>query len=232
MSVKATRRADGLELLLVGSAASLLEGDELLLDVRVSGVLPVIVRSVAAQVAHPCPAGGSTIQRIRLELVDHARVFWCVEPLIVTAGSRHRNEFLIDADPSSAAVVVDGTLLGRTNEDPASAALRAEVSCRFAGNVLLEDGIDTTLPGCFGPAGLNGRRFVSSAVALGWRPTLAAGDAMALAGEGAVLRRLGVEAASAGAVVADVASTWWSELLARPCPYGTRPIRPDEPLGG
>lgn len=213
LGVKATVRGDALELLLVGSAASLLEGDDLRLDISVSGAAPVVVRSVAAQVAHPCPNGGATRQEIRVNLSGGARLFWSVEPLIVSGGADHTNALSVDTDGESAAVVVDSVLLGRTNEDPASAILRAHMMCRSSGEYVFEDGLDTSLSASHGPAGLHGRRYVSSLVALGWRPRAQPPGAMPLAGNGVVFRSLSVDAAEATRAMSDTGAAWWHELL-------------------
>jgi UreD urease accessory protein len=217
LTVKATKRGDALELLLVGSAASLLEGDDLTIDIEVSGRVPVIVKSVAAQVAHPCPNGGSTRQEIRLRMTDEARVYWAVEPLIIAAGAEHVNEFSIDIESQSACVVHDTMMLGRSAESPRAAIICAQMFIKQACVPLLEDGLGTTLPGAHGPAGLHGMRFVSTVIAAGWRPlTIPSSRTMALAGPGALLRSIGPDATSGGSTVADTATSWWAELLQTP----------------
>jgi urease accessory protein len=216
LTVKATMRGGVLELLLVGSAASLLEGDDLTIDIEVSGGVPVVVRSVAAQVAHPCPNGGSTRQAIRLRMIDGARVYWAVEPLIIAAGAEHTNEFLADVDSQSACVIHDTMLLGRSAESPQAAVVCAQMFVKHAGVPLLEDGFATTLPGAHGPAGLHGMRFVSTAIAAGWRPSSAVPGTMAFAGPGALLRSIAPDATSTGSALADAAASWWAELLKSP----------------
>jgi urease accessory protein len=209
LTVKATNRPDGLELLLVGSAASLLEGDDLTIDIRVTGTVPIIVKSVAAQVAHPCPNGGSTRQNIRVSIKGGARLFWSVEPLIIAAGANHQNNFLVELDSASTCVIHDTILLGRSAEDPQLAKLCAQMFVMHDGAVLFEDGFDTSTPGAHGPSGLNGMRFVSTAIAAGWRPFTDASQ-MCLAGEGSLVRTMGIDATSCGTVVSDAASSWWT----------------------
>jgi urease accessory protein len=209
-------RADSLELLLVGSAASLLEGDDLTIDIEVSGSVPVVVRSVAAQVAHPCPNGGSTRQAIQLRIADRARVYWAVEPLIIAAGAEHSNEFSVDIDSQSACVLHDTMLLGRSGEDPKTAVVCAQMFIKQACAPVLEDGLVTTLPGAHGPAGLHGMRFASTVIAAGWRPASAILGVMALAGPGALRRSISPDATSGGSGLAETAASWWAELLQTP----------------
>jgi urease accessory protein len=171
-----------------------------------------LVRSTAAQLAHPCPNGGTTRLRICVPAADNARVFWAVEPLIIAAGADHTNEFRFELDGSSRCVVHDTVMLGRTRDDPAAASLRALMSVAIAGDPVFEDGIDTTLPGSHGPAGLNGNRLVSTVVAAGWTPARFE-RTMPLASSGAVQRSLNRDVCSAGASVTDAAAAWRTELL-------------------
>ena len=210
--MKATKRSDALELLLVGSAASLLEGDDLTIDIRATGRVPIIVKSVAAQVAHPCPNGGSTRQTIRLQIENGARLFWSVEPLIVAAAASHRNDFFVDLDSSGSAVIHDTFLLGRSAEDPRAAVLRSQMGITLDHIPLFEDGLDMAAAGAHGPSGLHHMRFVSTVIAAGWRPSAIPG-CMPLAGEGSLVRSIGVDATSCGTGVADAAASWWAELL-------------------
>jgi urease accessory protein UreH len=213
-------RSNALELLLVGSAASLLEGDDLTIDIHVSGSVPVIVKSVAAQLAHPCPNGGSTKQAIRLRSTQGARVYWAVEPLIIAAGAEHNNEFLVDIDSQSFCVIHDTMLLGRSAERPQAAIVGTHMFISQACVPLLEDGLDTKSPGAHGPAGLHGMRFVSTVIAAGWCPSPLPGlmpglmpGSMPLAGPGALLRSMGPDATSGGSAVANAAASWWAELI-------------------
>ena len=212
LTLKCLPRAGALELLLVGSAASLLEGDDLTIDISVSGHLPVVVRSVAAQVAHPCPNGGSTAQTVHLRGSNGARLFWTVEPLIVAAEGRHQNTFTVDMDHTSRTVAKDTVVLGRSSEEPSAVSVRTRLSAVHGNVLVLEDGLDTRLRGSHGPAGLNGNRVIANAVAVGWTPSPSAGS-LPLAGGGALHRSLSVDAASAGDGVASAAQRWWHEAI-------------------
>jgi urease accessory protein len=212
LTVKCIPRSGALELLLVGSAASLLEGDDLSICLSVSGDVPVVVRSVAAQVAHPCPNGGATRQRIRVTASKSARVLWDVEPLIIAGDANHSSEFLVDLDESSRVIVQDTVVLGRTGEAPFSSVFQTQTTVRRAATTVFEDGLDTSLRGAHGPAGLNGNRVLSNVVAIGWDPPLRSGS-LALASGGRLARSLSVDASTATRSVADTVSCWWRSAV-------------------
>ena len=208
LSLKGTLRAEHLELTLVGSAASLLEGDRLTIDLVVEGTVPVVVRSTAAQIAHPCLDGGSTEQHVRLRVCEQSRLWWAVEPLIVAAGGMHTNTLHVELDRTSRAVVQEVLVLGRSGERAPDASLRSAVSVDVDGAPLFEDGLDTSSPGAHGPAGLAGRRVIGTVGAFGWRPVAADGD-MTLAGPGAIRRVLRTDAAEPIDVLSTCAASWW-----------------------
>lgn len=212
LTIKCIQRAYELELLLVGSAASFLEGDDLTIEITVSGSMPVVVRSVAAQVAHPCPNGGSTAQTVALRSFDGGRLLWSVEPLIVAGGAAHTNSFSVSVDESSRAVVLDTVVLGRSSEDPRTALLCAHMSARHGEALVLDDGLDTSLRGAHGPAGLSGNRVLSNVLAVGWTPAIEPGT-LPLAAGGALHRSLSADACSAGPSVTDATKRWWSEAV-------------------
>ena len=141
-----------------------------------------------------------------------ARLFWSVEPLIVAAAASHRNDFFVDLDSSGSAVIHDTFLLGRSAEDPRAAVLRSQMGITLDHIPLFEDGLDTAAAGAHGPSGLHHMRFVSTVIAAGWRPSAIPG-CMPLAGEGSLVRSIGVDATSCGTGVADAAASWWAELL-------------------
>jgi urease accessory protein len=159
----------GVELVLIGSAASLLEGDELDLDVEVtSGHLTV--RSVAAQLAHPCPHGGATRFAVAVTLGPRASLEWLPEPTVVCAGGRHQATARIALAPGARAVWRDELVLGRSGEPNAAVHVESDLRADHGGRALLRDGIDTSAPGAFGPAVLGAKaRLVGAVHLLGTR---------------------------------------------------------------
>ena len=78
--------------------------------------------------------------------------------------------------------------------------------------LVLEDGLDTSLRGAHGPAGLRGNRVLSNVLAVGWTPAIEPAT-LPLAAGGALHRSLSTDACSGGPSVADAAKRWWSEAL-------------------
>ena len=91
LGAKVVDSADGPVLYVVNTAASLLEDDDLFVDIRVAAGGRLTVRSVAAQVAHPCLSGGSTALTVRARVAAGGTLTWWPEPLIVCAQSNHRS---------------------------------------------------------------------------------------------------------------------------------------------
>ena len=88
MSAKLTAGAPHFELHVVSSAATLLEGDALQVELDVRPGASLTVRSVAAQLAHPCVRGGATALRVRASVAAGGRLAWLPEPTIVAGGDK------------------------------------------------------------------------------------------------------------------------------------------------
>jgi urease accessory protein len=210
VGAKAVRRPTGFEVTLVGTAASLLEGDRLAARVSLGPGECVRVRSVGAQLAFPCPRGGSTLAVLDVELAEGARLWWQPEPVVACAGSRHRSEVSARLAPTASAVLVEELVLGRSGEPAGEASVRTTTAVDVGGRPLWRDGLDTTLPGWSGPAVAGDARYLAT-VLLAGAPTVGAegwpagghdaarrglgAPAMALAGPGAVARWLDADPA-------------------------------------
>jgi urease accessory protein len=89
------------ELVLVNAAATLLEGDRLTVYLVVGPGSTLAVRSVAAQLAHPCPGGGSTSLSIRAEVCRGGHLDWAPEPLVACGGCRHESDATVVLAPTA-----------------------------------------------------------------------------------------------------------------------------------
>ena len=118
LTAKIRSGPDGPELLVVGSAASLLEGDELRITLVLGPRARLTVRTVAAQMAHPCPYGGSTAMHVTAAVGSGSRLVWWPEPTIVCGGGRHVATASVDLAAGATAVWVDELVLGRSGERP------------------------------------------------------------------------------------------------------------------
>ncbi len=231
LALKAINRVSFIELLLVGSAASLLEGDRLMMDCVIRGPVPVVIRSLAAQVAHPCLSGGSTFQSISITARDSATVYWAVEPLIVAGQARHEGVVNVDVDGSSRVLIRDIAILGRSGEDVRTAALATRTEARVDGRLVFEDGLDTMDGGAHGPAGLAGHRVIGTVASIGERRVIeptppidplqsARGSAASsglrwsvspLAAEGMIIRSMSSDLSSAQPIF-ELSDAWWQSM--------------------
>src|SRR5207302_1140562 len=82
----------------------LLEGDTVEVIVSVGADSSLVVRTVAATLAHACPRGGETAVDVRVDAASGARVMWLPEPLVAHAGCRHRSTAHVDLPDRAAAV--------------------------------------------------------------------------------------------------------------------------------
>jgi hypothetical protein len=84
-------------------------------------------------------------------------------------------------------VLLDELVFGRDGEQPSAAQLAATITIRRDGCPLLVDGVDTSLPGAWGPAVLGESRYVGTVIDSARKP----GDGwIGLAGGGAMCRVL------------------------------------------
>lgn len=116
--------------LLVGSAAAPVGGDELVLDVLIGPGATGVIGTAAATVVWPGEVGrdawSSSIARLRVG--DGGHLDWGPEPVVSVVGSRHRASTWVDLVGSATATIVDEVSLGRTGEPPG----RLDVELRVA----------------------------------------------------------------------------------------------------
>jgi urease accessory protein len=191
LSAKIMAGDHGPEVFVVSSAASLLEGDDLSIDIELADNCQLTVRTAAAQVAHPCINGGSSTFNVRANVGERSSLRWLPEPTIVSSGAvLHIRSTVILA---SGAMVLwkEEFVLGRSGESPSAAGLRTELRAEQDGLPLLSDAIDTTRPGAFGSAVLHDARYVASVTCLGFRSS--DDQAHQLAGLGSLQRVMDID---------------------------------------
>jgi urease accessory protein len=162
-------RTHGPELWLVSSAASVLEGDELRVCVSLAAGSRLRVRSVAAQLVHPCPGGGWASMTIDARVGTGGHLDWAPEPVVVAAGAHYRARAILALAAGATAVWTDELVLGRTGEDPADCTLDTALVADLDGAPLLRDGI-VSGPGWRGPAVVGPAVHLGAVHALGFRP--------------------------------------------------------------
>lgn len=222
LAAKVLAGAAGPELVLVGAAASLLEGDRLTVALRLGPGASLTVRTAAATMAHPCPGPAGTVFDVDARLGRGARLAWLPEPLVACAGCRHRGWARVHLDHGAAAVWSETVALGRTGEQPGDLELRFDADVE--GVPLLRDGLrlGRAIPGWAGPAVLDGLGHSGTVALLGMAappgfdvdapgghavgPPRAPGGVRAgvlrLAGPGTVVRAVGPDGAGVERVLA------------------------------
>lgn len=186
LSAKAIDGQHGPEVYIVSSAASLLEGDELSIRVRVEADCHLTVRTVAAQMVHPCPGGGFASLLIDADLAARSTLVWSPEPTVVSGGADFRSSTTIALATGAHATWQEELVLGRSGEAPSTAQVRTKLHVDLDGRPLLRDALDTRRPGSHGPAVLGDARYLGTFLALGERNHDP--DFLQLAAEGSVKR--------------------------------------------
>ena len=194
----------GPELVLVGAAAGLLEGDTVTIDLGLGPGARLTVRTTAATLAHPCPDGGWTEMILNAALGAGAVLAWLAEPLVGCGGCRHRSRSTIELGEGAAAVWYEACTLGRSGERAGTVQLRLDATVE--GAPLLRDGLKYP-DGAETPAVLAGHRHTGSVHLLGRQTS---GPFLQLAGPGTTARAVAADAAGLERALAPARSLFLS----------------------
>ena len=189
VAAKILSTTSGPELVLIGAAAGLLEGDTVTIDLRLGPGGRLTVRTTAATLAHPCPDGGWTEMTVTAALAPGAVLAWLPEPLVACGDCRHRSRSTVALEEGAVAVWSDAYALGRSGERAGTLDLRLDAT--LAGRALLRDGLKYP-EGAESPAVLGGHRHTGSVHLFGRR---ASGRYLQLAGPGTTARAVAADAA-------------------------------------
>ncbi|QFG20207.1 urease accessory protein UreD [Actinomadura sp. WMMB 499] len=118
---------------LVGAAAGPLGGDELTLDLDVAAGASLTVRSTASTLL--LPGDGESVTRVRAAVGSGAHLDLAPEPVIATAGCRHRAVTDVALADGATLRLREELVLGRHGEPPGRYAGRIDVT--VAGRPLL-----------------------------------------------------------------------------------------------
>ena len=213
LAAKIQRCDDEWRLHLVGSAASLLEDDDVSIELHVGAGASLAVRSAAAVMVHPCPGDRWARVSIRATVEEGGFLAWFVEPTIVAAGGRLNVTTDVAVAHHGRLVWRDEFQLGRCGEAATAATAVTRLDIERDGRPVVRDGFDTTRPGAHGPAVLGTARALSTTVLVADVVEPPPGFA-ALAAAGAVERWLGTELADHpgrrghGALARHCGCTW------------------------
>ncbi len=103
-------------ILLVGSAAGPVGGDELTTTVHVGPNARAEVGSAAAMLVWPGARGESSSSNVCVDVAEGGRLVWRPEPLVSVRGSNHRATTSVRLAATATCVVVEEVALGRVGE--------------------------------------------------------------------------------------------------------------------
>ena len=130
-----------LSLAMVGGAAGPLGGDRLRFRLEVGVGAHVAVRSVAAAMAQPGPAGEPSQLDVDIVVAERASLDWRPQPTVSVVGSDHRAVVRLSATGSSIVTMHEGVSLGRHGEPPGRFALRERVTIDGVGSARPRNGL-------------------------------------------------------------------------------------------
>jgi urease accessory protein len=157
---------------LVSAAAGPLGGDGLRLEIEVGRGARLVLRTVAASVALPGPAGAWSRFEVRARVAAGGELVWLPEPLVAAGGCRHRMSADVEVADAGQLRWRDELIWGRYDEPGGDVVSSLTVS--YAGKALLahELALGPSAPGWNGPAVLAGARAAGSVLAAGHDPLL------------------------------------------------------------
>ena len=168
-------------LYLVASGAGPVGGDDLQIDVEVGCGASLIIRSAAASMVLPGPAGRPSSLRVHAQVAGS--LWWEPEPTILVEGCDHRTTTRLELASDATLVWREVVVLGRHDEPTGSLLQRLHVDRDGAPLLRTELPVGPRWPGAGGPAGTDGAHVVTSLLVVGLdEPSLDGGT------DGAVVR--------------------------------------------
>jgi urease accessory protein len=198
---------------LTQTAAMLVGGDEVSLEVSVGAGAGLLVRELSATIAHPATVPAR--QRISIDVAPGGVLIMLEEPLVIAAGASVQRVLEIELAPTAVVLHRDTTVLGRHAEAPGDATICQHVT-RNGAPILKETLMTADRAAVASPAVLAGARAVGTLALYGARPP---GDppswALELASGDVVARRVGAHLREISEL--DVLTDLWaSAITARP----------------
>jgi urease accessory protein len=162
-----TLRRSGGRLLVVGSAAGPVGGDELQLDLCVKAGAAVSIGTAAATMVWPGPNGARSTMCVTIDVGADAHVDWHPCPTVSVAGSDHRMTTVVRLGPAATCRVVEELGLGRGDEH--SGALDASVRIERRGATIVHhrEQFGPGVPGWGGTTAVGRARFVYQEFSVG-----------------------------------------------------------------
>lgn len=133
----AIRRTGPREIALLSTAAFPVGGDDLALDIVVEPGAELIVRSVAAAIAHPGAGGEESRLAVALTVAAGGTLAWAPAPLVAARGCRHHTTTMIATQDGARLWWREDLRLGRSGE--CSGAVHQLLRIEHAGRPLLHN---------------------------------------------------------------------------------------------
>jgi urease accessory protein len=162
----AIRRA-GDRILLVGSAAAPVGGDELEIEVVIGQDASATIGTVAATSIWPGPGGGRSLIDTRVSVAVGGQLVWWPEPLVSIVDSDHRSSTRVRLEPSGRCTIIDEVSLGRSGQESGTLELEIRVEQRGLPIVHHTERFGPFEPGAGSAAGVSAARHVISGVVVG-----------------------------------------------------------------
>lgn len=178
-----------LRLALVAGQALLLAGDDVTIEVAVSGPIVVEVVETSGTVAYGM-RGGAASWNVAIELTDGAELTWDGQPFVVSEGADVLRRTEVVAGPGCVAVLRETLVLGRTGE--VGGNLRTRTRVELAGVPLVVEDLDLGPAARAGRGTLDGQRCLDSVTWIGRRCPDGPG-VLQLEGVGSIRRWIGDE---------------------------------------
>jgi urease accessory protein len=209
--------ADGVaRVALVQTAASLLRGDRVAIDVHCGPWSRLDLIEVAGTVAHDVRGGAAASLRVSITLERGARMQWAGQPLVLAAGCDLARLTDVELEEGAALLQRDTVVLGRTGES--AGALLAQLDVRHGGRELHVEALDTRDAGLLrSPVVLGDARVLDTVALYGARAP--DDSALQLAGPGSILPVLASSLAAAERQTGPAVSRWRQTLFNHPTPH-------------
>jgi urease accessory protein len=196
---------------LVQTAACLLAGDDVHIEIAVGDGARLVLRELGATVVHHGRGGPAARLVVDIAVGCDATLAWAAAPLISAAGSALQRSVSVTLATGAVALLRDATVLGRAGEP--GGLLDAHLRATADGVVLLDERLTTADPTLAGsPVMFGDARVLDSVILLGRGPDRNAVGVMELAGPGAVWRRLD-DGAGPGMNDGDARFDHWHHMI-------------------
>ena len=126
---------------LVQSRASLLEADDVALEVDVQAGAALELVEIGAMLAHSARHGREASVTARARVEDGGRLIWLGQPLIIGAGAAVRSELAIELAAGALMLRGESVVLGRAGEECGSLCAHTRVT--HDSSVLLDETLET-----------------------------------------------------------------------------------------